>query len=173
MIVGKRDQQTVTPESTSVVKLIAGVSIRSAPTILDERGEICEIYSPAWGISHDPLVYVYQILLRPGRIKGWVYHEHQDDRLFISMGTLKIVLFDMREGSPTEGLVNELYLSERNRGLVTIPKLVVHAVQNVGTIDAMFINLPTKPYNHLNPDKYRIPLDSTEIPYRFERGPGW
>jgi len=75
------------------VKLIAGVSIRTATTLPDGRGEICEIYNQAWGISNDPVVYVYQSLLRPGRIKGWVYHEYQDDRLFISLGTFKMVLF--------------------------------------------------------------------------------
>ena len=72
---------------------------------------------------------------------------------------------------PTEGLVNELYLSERNRRLVTIPKLVVHAVQNVGNVDPMFIKLPIKPYSRLNPDTYRISLDSTEIAFQFDREP--
>ncbi len=81
--------------------MIAGVTIRMATTQIDERGEVCEIYNPAWGFMDAPLVYVYQALIRPGKIKGWVYHELQDDRLFVSLGTLKIVLFDTREDSPT------------------------------------------------------------------------
>jgi dTDP-4-dehydrorhamnose 3,5-epimerase len=173
MIVGERDRQSVTPEGRPVIKLIDGVSVRPATTIEDERGEICEIYSPAWEMSNEPVVYVYQSVLRPGRIKGWVYHERQDDRLFISMGTLKIVLFDMREDSPTSGLINELHHSERNRALLIVPRLVAHAVQNIGTTDALFINVPTRPYNHGSPDKYRIPIDSDKIPYLFDRGPGW
>jgi len=173
MIAGKRDQQTVTPEGKSIATLIEGVVLRPAITLPDARGEICEIYNPAWGFTDDPVVYVYQATVRPGRIKGWVYHEHQDDRIFVSFGTLKIVLFDLRDGSPTEGLINELCLSERNRGLLKIPPLVAHAIQNIGNSEAVFINLPSKPYSHLNPDKCRIPLDSQQIPYRFERGPGW
>jgi dTDP-4-dehydrorhamnose 3,5-epimerase len=37
----------------------------------------------------------------------------------------------------------------------------------------MFINLPTAPYKHADPDKYRLPLDTDEIPYQFEKGLGW
>ena len=31
----------------------------------------------------------------------------------------------------------------------------------------------TKPYDHANPDKYRLPLDTDQIPYRFEDVSGW
>jgi dTDP-4-dehydrorhamnose 3,5-epimerase len=69
--------------------------------------------------------------------------------------------------------VQEINLSERNRALITIPRRVVHAVQNIGTCDATFINLPTRPYDHVNPDKYRIDMTSGKIPYVFDRGLGW
>jgi dTDP-4-dehydrorhamnose 3,5-epimerase len=173
LITGKRDQQTVTPEGEKICRLIAGVTVRKATTHIDERGEICEIYNPAWGLMDAPLVYVYQATVRPGKIKGWVYHEFQEDRLFVSMGYLKIVLYDLRENSPTSGLINEIHLSERNRGLLTIPSLVAHAVQNIGNCDALFVNMPTQPFNHLQPDKIRIPMNLERIPYNFDRGPGW
>ena len=168
---GKRDQQTVTPEGRSVAPRIAGATVRPAVTLPDERGEICEILNPAWGVSEAPIVYVYQASVRPGRIKGWVYHLEQEDRIFVSMGALKIVLYDLRDDSPTAGMINEIHLSERNRGLLVIPRRVAHAVENVGETEALFINMPTRPYNHQNPDKYRIPIDSGEIPYSFDRGP--
>jgi dTDP-4-dehydrorhamnose 3,5-epimerase len=148
-----------------VTRIIAGVAVRPAATQLDEPGEVCEVFNPARGISDVPLVYVYQAVLRPGKVKGWVYHEQQDDRLFVSLGFLKIVLFDLREDSPTHGLIDEVHLSERNRALLIIPRLVAHAVQNIGNTDALFINLPTRAYNHENPDKYRIAIESGAIPY--------
>jgi hypothetical protein len=43
-------------------------------------------------------------------------------------------------------------------------------VQNVGTSEAFFINLPTRPYDYADPDKYRIPVDSGKIPYSFDSG---
>jgi dTDP-4-dehydrorhamnose 3,5-epimerase len=57
--------------------------------------------------------------------------------------------------------------------LVIIPHGVFHAVQNVGNSDALFFNLPTRPYNHAAPDKYRLPLDPDQIPYRFDSSLGW
>lgn len=173
MLEGKKDAQSVTPDGRRVTKLIAGVSVRQAITHEDERGELCEIYDPAWGVLDAPLVYVYQTSIRPGRVKGWVFHKLQMDRLFVSTGFLKIVLFDMREDSSTKGMINEIHLSERNRGLVVIPTNVAHAVQNVGDTEAMFVNMPTRPYNHADPDKYRIPMESGRFPYSFDRGLGW
>ena len=172
MLEGTRDPQTVDADSRKLIRYIAGVQVRFATTHLDDRGELCEIYNPAWGFDSAPLVYVYQTSVRPGKLKGWVYHKEQDDRLFASFGSLRIVLFDMRDDSDTKGMINEIELGERRRGLVLIPKLVAHAVQNIGNVDATFVNLPSKPYNHANPDKYRIPIGSGQIPYEFESSLG-
>jgi dTDP-4-dehydrorhamnose 3,5-epimerase len=54
-----------------------------------------------------------------------------------------------------------------NRGLLTIPAGVVHAVVNVGTDEVRFVNMPTRPYDHERPDKFRPPPDTSEIPYRL------
>src|SRR5262245_61859151 len=139
----KKDVQTVTTDGESVAPMIDGVTIRPARTLPDDRGTICEVYNPAWGIDEEALVYVYQVTIRPNKIKGWVVHFEHDDRLFISQGTLKIVLYDDRVDSPTYRMVNECYLSEHNRGLIRIPRGVFHALQNVGDNDALFINMPT------------------------------
>ena len=48
-------QQTVTSEGERVDRLIDGVRIRSATTQPDERGTVCEVYNPAWGLSDEPL----------------------------------------------------------------------------------------------------------------------
>jgi dTDP-4-dehydrorhamnose 3,5-epimerase len=142
-------------------------------TIVDERGEIFELYDTAWGVMAAPMVYAYHITIRPGKVKGWVYHELQEDRLIPVSGVVRVVLYDMRDESPTRGLVQEINISERNRALVVIPRRVVHAVQNIGAGDATFVNLPTRAYDHVNPDKYRIDMKSGRIPYEFDRGIGW
>jgi dTDP-4-dehydrorhamnose 3,5-epimerase len=163
-----QDRQTVTPEGARTAPRIAGVVVRPAVTHLDERGELCEIYNPAWGVHSEPLVDVYQTMVRPHKVKGWVLHYLQDDRIFVSLGTLRWVLYDARDGSPTRGTIEEIFLSERSRALLVIPRGVYHAVQNVGDHDAYFVNLPTRPYDHASPDKYRLPLDTDLIPFRFE-----
>lgn len=161
------DAQSVTPEGERLMQQIAGVELRPAVTHSDERGSICEIFSPAWGFTDEPLCYVYESTIRPGVVKGWVVHYEQDDRLFFSQGSVKIVLYDARRDSPTHGLINELFFEAHNRGLLRVPAGVVHAVQNIGWTDAQFINLPTRPYRHEAPDKARLPLDTEAIPYRF------
>ena len=169
----KKDLQTVTASGDLVADFIEGVAIHYTRTHPDERGDLSEIYSPAWGLHDAPLVYVYQVTVRPGKIRGWVVHEKQDDRLFVSMGTLRIVLYDAREDSSTAGMVNEIHLSEWNRGVVIIPQGVYHAIQNVGDKLALFINMPTEPYDHRDPDKHRLPPNNNEIPFRFEDRLGW
>jgi dTDP-4-dehydrorhamnose 3,5-epimerase len=64
-------------------------------------------------------------------------------------------------------------MSETNRRLVNIPKFVWHAEQNIGDKDVVVIDLPTEPYNHKNPDKYRLPIDTPLIPYSFGNARGW
>jgi dTDP-4-dehydrorhamnose 3,5-epimerase len=110
---------------------------------------------------------VYQTTIRPGQVKGWVLHLAQDDRLFFSFGDVRVVLFDARTDSPTFERLNVHYFGESNRALLRIPRGVYHAIQNVGERDVVFVNCPTAPYRHEEPDKYRLPLDTERIPYRF------
>lgn len=161
------DRQTVTPQGQLVQTLIDGVKVRLAVTHPDERGDLCEVYSTAWDFDDGPMVYAYFASIRPGQTKGWVKHLLQTDRLFMAIGSFRVALYDDRPDSPTYQKLNVLYFSDRKRGLVRIPAGVFHAVQNVGHVDASFINHPTRAYNHAQPDKYRLPLDTPLIPFSF------
>lgn len=169
-----KDPQTVTTSGERIQSLIDGVRLHYVNTQVDERGTVCEIFNPVWGFHEAPLVYMYQMTIRPNHVKGWVVHYEQDDRLFLSQGSVKIVLYDDRPESSTYQMVNEIYMSEYRRGLIIFPQHVYHAIQNVGDKDALLINMPTKPYNHANPDKYRLPLENDVIDYRFNvNALGW
>ena len=164
----KPDVQTVTPDGQRVSPLIDGVKIRYALTQVDERGTLCEILNPAWGFHESPLVYIYEFTIAPKRIKGWVAHYEQDDRIFLRQGRVKIVLYDDRPASKTYRMVNALCFSDQNRMLISYPSHIYHAFQNIGETEAVLINMPTRAYNHAKPDKYRLPLDNDKIPYRFD-----
>jgi dTDP-4-dehydrorhamnose 3,5-epimerase len=168
-----QDKQTVTKAGDLVAKRIHGLVIRPAKTQEDKRGELTEVYNPAWGIHPEAMVYAYHASLRPGAIKGWVKHEKQDDRLYICLGVMRWGFFDTREDSPTYKLLNIITVSERNRCLIIIPKGVFHAVENVGQTEAIFFNLPTRPYNHEDPDKFRLPIKNDLIPFAFDDDRGW
>ena len=92
-------------------------------------------------------------------------HSDQDDRLFFSRGVVKLALYDARPGSSTFKLVQVIYSGEFERTLVRIPAGVFHGVVNIGQTDVEFVNMPTRPYLHESPDKYRLPEDTDAIPY--------
>lgn len=163
----RKDDPTVTAEGESLQESIDGVEVRRSPTHADERGTLCEVYDLRWGFTDDPLVYVYHVTVRPGSVRGWVVHRKQDDRLFFYAGVLRIVMYDARTDSPTHGSLNVFHLGGHDRALLKIPAGVYHAVQNVGDHEGAFINLPSQPYQHDDPDKYRLPLENDVIPYRL------
>ena len=169
IVSGARDQATVSPEGSRISPLPEGVVIRDLITHVDERGTVCEMFDPRWQWHADPLVFIYNFSLRPGMIKGWGMHKLHDDRYCILSGELLLVLFDDRSDSPTRGLVAKIVLSEYQRQLVNIPAGVWHANQNIGSKDVVVVNFPTAPYDHMHPDKYRLPVDTDKIPYRFEQ----
>jgi dTDP-4-dehydrorhamnose 3,5-epimerase len=168
-----RDKQTVSAEGSPVRRLTHGVSIKQIPTQVDDRGSLFELYDPRWGFHSKPLVFSYCFTLRPGRVKGWALHKRHEDRYILVKGELKLVLFDPRPDSPTRGEVCEIWLTEFDRKLVSIPEFVWHADHNVGSTDAIAVNFPTEPFDHSDPDKYRLPVDTNLIPYRFPTGAGW
>ncbi len=164
---GVHDVQTVTATGAPVGPTIHDVVVRPLVALPDPRGEVCELYRGAWGVHPDPLVYAYLATVEPGVAKAWIRHHHQDDRIACMFGRLLWVLYDDRDGSPTRGVVQRFTSGDRNRVLFTIPAGVWHGVQNVGTAEAAFLNLPTRPYDHETPDKERLPADTDLIPYRF------
>ena len=163
----------MTPEGESVARVPVGVAFHDVVTHADERGSVVELYDPRWGWHPDPLVFAYSFTIRPGMIKGWGVHMKHDDRYFILYGEMEVVLYDERPDSPTYGLVSKVVLSEHRRRLMSIPSGVWHADRNIGSRDVVVVNFPTIQYDHASPDKYRLPLDTDRIPYKFETPRGW
>ena len=163
----RKDQPTVSSDGTDLQERIAGVEVRPVQTHADERGTLTEIFDLRWEFTDEPFVYAYLVTLRPEQVRGWVVHQSQTDRLFMYAGVLKIALYDGRTDSPTRGIVNVFHLGAHHRALLSIPPGVYHGVRNVGSEDGLFVNLPSQPYQHDDPDKYRLPLDNDVIPYRL------
>jgi dTDP-4-dehydrorhamnose 3,5-epimerase len=84
---------------------------------------------------------------------------------------VKIAVFDGRLDSPSYGGLNEFIVSEKNPGLLFITPNLYHGWKNIGTSEAIIINMPTSMYNYENPDALDLPWDSEAaariIPYRF------
>jgi dTDP-4-dehydrorhamnose 3,5-epimerase len=169
----QRDVQMVTDTGRPIGRLTEGVLTKPIPTQLDERGSVFELFDLRWDWHRDPLVFSYCFTVRPGRVKGWGLHKHHEDRYVLISGELKLVLFDPRPNSSTYGEVCEIWLTETDRKIINIPRFVWHADHNVSSRDAVVVNFPTVAYDHKNPDKFRLPIDTDLIPYRFDSCQGW
>ena len=58
-------------------------------------------------------------------------------------------------------------MGDARPALVILPTGVWHGLQNLGTGDALVVNFPTLPYDYDDPDHYRLPFDTPDIPYRW------
>jgi dTDP-4-dehydrorhamnose 3,5-epimerase len=148
------------------------MSFRNVPTHVDDRGVVFEMFDTRWNWHPDPVVFSYCYTVRPGIIKGWGVHRKHEDRYFLLFGELELVLYDERPDSSTLGLVSKIYLNHYQRRIINIPAGVWHANRNVGLTDAVVVNFPTIPYDHADPDKFRLPLDTDRIPYTFDNPKG-
>jgi dTDP-4-dehydrorhamnose 3,5-epimerase len=169
----KRDGATVNASGVSKDRLTEGVIFKSLPTHSDARGSVVEMFDPRWQWHPDPLVFVYSFTIKPGFAKGWNLHKEHEDRYFILQGEMELVLFDPRPQSSTYGEVCRIVLSDKNRRIVNVPKNVWHADHNIGSSEVVVVNFPTVAYDHSNPDKWRLPLDTDLIPYSFQGARGW
>jgi dTDP-4-dehydrorhamnose 3,5-epimerase len=144
--------------------MIAGVKTKPLKMIPDERGRLMEI------LRRDDELFagfgqVYLTTVYPGVVKAWHYHKLQTDNFACLRGMIKLVLYDSREASATRGEVNEFFIGDENHVLVQIPAGVYHGFKGVGTVEAFVLNVPTEPYDHAQPDEYRLPPFDKTIPY--------
>lgn len=147
--------------------MIDGVTIKNLQPHADERGCLTEILR-----SDDEIFQkfgqIYASLNYPGVIRAWHYHRKQDDLWAVVRGMVKAVLYDQRKDSPTHGEVQEVFLGEQNPVLLKIPVGVMHGYKTIGVEPSLLINLPTEAYDPADPDEYRLPFDTDQIPYDWD-----
>ena len=151
--------------------MIHGVVLKPLTAHADERGWLMEL------LRADEPVFrrfgqVYVTAVYPGVVKGWHMHHRQWDHFAVVRGTVKMVLYDRREDSPTRGEVLELFPGRQQPLLVAIPPLVVHGFKGVGTEEALVVNIPSEPYAASDPDEIRFDPHGKDVPYDWSRRDG-
>jgi dTDP-4-dehydrorhamnose 3,5-epimerase len=144
------------------IERIAGMDFRPTRPVPHEDGHVIEIARAEWDIVTMPIVQVHMTTTLPGRVRAWGLHRGTIDRLFVARGLVRIACYDGREGSETYGRTSELTLSDRNPGLVVIGPNLYHGWKNIGTDEAIVINMPTQLYDHDQPDAFDLPWDSED-----------
>lgn len=152
--------------------MICDVKTKMLKVIPDERGYLTEILRSDEGLLSQ-FGQVYMTTVYPGVVKGWHYHNKQDDNFAVVKGMIKLVLYDRRTDSSTHGEINEFFIGEQHRPMIVhIPHGVVHGFKGVGMEDAIIVNTVTEVYNYKNPDEFKIEPHNSEIPYDWSRKDG-
>lgn len=149
------------------ITLIEGVEIRHLKMIPDERGFLMEMLRSDWP-EFMKFAQAYVTACYPGVIKAWHYHKLQWDHFVCVSGMARTVLCDLRDGSPTYGMVNVFHLGHLNPVLLKIPPLVYHGFTAEGNETSLIVNFPTELYNYGQPDEYRLSYNDPSIPYSWE-----
>src|SRR5580658_4016372 len=111
----------ITPSDT-----IADVVVVAPDAHGDERGRFVETYRRSWFPLGREMVQGNRSEKQAGAVVGLHYHLHQADYWYVLRGRARVVLHDLREGSPTDGATQVLDLvGEEDRGLF-IPPGVAH-----------------------------------------------
>jgi dTDP-4-dehydrorhamnose 3,5-epimerase len=143
--------------------MIEGVLVQTLRQIPDERGKIMHMLR-----SDDPhferFGEIYFSVVYPGVVKGWHLHKEMTLNYAVVSGTIKLVLYDDRDGSPTRGGLQELFIGESNYVLVRIPPGVWNGFKGVGLTPAIVANCSTLPHDpeeivRVDPLDNRIPYD--------------
>lgn len=110
---------------------ISGVWIVEPVVHTDARGLFVETFRVEW-LPHAPaMVQTNRADRRRGAVVGLHYHLHQADYWYVVEGMARVVLHDLRAGSPTEGKTLAIDLGARADGShdhrgVYIPPGVAH-----------------------------------------------
>ena len=150
---------------------IDGVRTKPLKWLADDRGQLMEILRCNDDIFRG-FGQVYVTTCKPDVVKAWHYHRKQEDSFIPLVGTLRVGLFDDREGSPTRGNAMEFIISPDDPYVVQIPRGVLHGFECVGDQEAMVMNVPNMPFDREHPDELRTDPFDNDIPFKWNASRG-
>jgi dTDP-4-dehydrorhamnose 3,5-epimerase len=142
---------------------IDGVRIKTIKKFCDDRGFICEVFRDDEDYMPKPCLQTSFTVTYPGVVKAFHWHKEQWDYWFVMSGMARIVLHDMRDGSPTKGQTQVICAGTHNPLAVAIPPKVAHGYQVLGNEPVMLFYHTSEVYNRENPDEERLPWNDPSI----------
>lgn len=119
---------------TSLPVSIADVLLLEPKAHGDARGRFVETYRREWLPLGREMVQANRSEKAAGAVVGLHYHLHQADYWYVLRGTARVVLHDLREGSPTDGTTFVVDLDgDEERGLF-IPPGVAHGFASLSDV---------------------------------------
>jgi dTDP-4-dehydrorhamnose 3,5-epimerase len=142
--------------------MIVGVEIFQLKRIQDERGVVMHMLRSD-DAHFQRFGEIYFSVIFPGVIKGWHLHSRMTINYAVIDGNIKLVLFDQRPGSRTEGRLQEVFFGQINYQLVRVPPGVVNGFTAMGGQSAIVANCADIPHDPT--EITRIDPFTTTIPY--------
>ncbi|HPC84761.1 MAG TPA: dTDP-4-dehydrorhamnose 3,5-epimerase family protein [Thermoanaerobaculaceae bacterium] len=160
----------VAPKSYDRPQPIAGVEILPLQRFVDDRGLFIELFRS--GATHPgteklaaffeavpPAQVNFSLVTASDHVKGLHYHLAQTDVWFCPPPSkMKVVLLDIRRGSPTSGRAQVVVLGEGRDALVKIPPGVAHGYRPL-TLPCGLFYFVTRCFDLAAPDEYRVAWD--------------
>ena len=144
---------------------LPGVRVYDLNLLPDERGFFMEAFRNDWKefIEEDQIVQVNMNLTFPGIIRAWHRHLRGQVDYFLAVdGTIKIGVYDDREG-PTKGGLVEVTVTSRKPQLVRVPGFYWHGSKNVGPSPSLLMYFTTRLYDYKDPDEERRPWNDPSV----------
>ena len=147
--------------------LIAGVRVRPYPIYADDRGYFLEVVRTGRDlVAQYARAQVATAVGYPGTIKAFHYHLRQHDCWTTVAGMLQVALADLRQGSPTFGARNTLYVGTLRPWQILIPPGVGHGYKIIGSDPAVLVYVTDQFYDPA--DEGRLAFDDPHVNYDWE-----
>lgn len=145
---------------------IEGVIVTPLKIISDDRGAVLHMLrNDSEGYSKFGECYFSEVL--PGKIKAWKRHTIQTQNFAVPIGTMRVVIFDDRPGSPSRSQIMEVDLGRPHAySRITIPPLLWYGFKCISKETALLSNCAD--YPHDKAESETIDLHDPLIPYSWE-----
>ncbi len=142
--------------------MIHGVEIKDLQSHPDDRGFFREVIRETDPFFGDGFAQWSHSHMHRNVVNAWHYHHLQTDWWYVGVGTLDVVLFDLREDSPTRGEKMNFRMGHDNPVVVRIPPGVAHGCK-VLSDEAHLFYITSRIYDPQ--DEGRYPFDSDVVPH--------
>ena len=126
--------------------MIHDVVISPLKIISDDRGNVMHM------LRKDSKVFrnfgeIYFSTIFENKIKAWHLHKESYLNYVCMNGSVKLVLYDDRDNSPSKNKYQEILLSQQNYNLVTIPPNIWNGFKGLHFKESIIANCLTLPHN--------------------------
>ena len=146
--------------------MIEGIQIIKKKVILDDRGKILHMLRSDED-NFTKFGEIYFSYVYPKKIKAWHLHKKMTLNYAAAFGKIKIVLYDDRAESKTKGEIQEIFLSNENHELISIPPMIWNGFASANDNVAVLANCSDIP--HDTSEIVRLNFDDPKFPYDWSK----